>query len=571
MSISLRLAAIASVAVSPALADELTAAFLLGEQPLEGPVHLREFTPPADAAAPAHRFRGSLKLLAPERAGRFRLVHDDWNRHGEFGRAVRTLPPFEFDFVQRGRDLLPLQRGVIRRDHRYWEIVLQPGRVWQQADDGPWTRAALPFALQERVANCTHNGMLTWLFNDSGAVSRVAYQIGSETCGYFKFDAWGAVRAEYRLADYGEAAVEAVERLDRHRAARLPVKPLAALWEDYPALERRQFGIDDGIEPGDITVLGLVVDGVHYRSDCPTRYGSHPFCESLPLPSYSTAKSIFAGIATMRLERLHPGLTARSIADLVGPCRRSRWGDVTIEHALDMASGNFRSRVHEEDEHSIPHWRFLFRDDHRGRLRFACRHFPREAEPGSTFVYHSSDTYLVGTALANVVANEDEDADLYRDVLVGPIWRPLELSPLLDDSKRSYDSAAQPFTGYGLTYEADDIVRIAQWLADSDGEIDGEPMLDPDLLAASLQRSDEDRGIDTGLDNLRYNNGFWAFDASEMLDCAAPVRIPFMSGVSGITVAMFPNGVIYYYFSDGYVFRWGSAIRAAHEFRSLCT
>ena len=44
----------------------------------------------------------------------------------------------------------------------------------------------------------------------------------------------------------------------------------------------------------------------------------------------------------------------------------------------------------------------------------------------------------------------------------------------------------------------------------------------------------------------------------------------FMSGVSGITVAMFPNGIVYYYFSDGYVFRWQSAIRAAHTIRSLC-
>lgn len=571
MSISLRLAAIVLVAGSPAVAEQLTADFLLGDERLERPVDMGEFTPPASAAAPPHRFQGSLRLIAADREGRFRVLHDDRDRYGEFGRAVGTLPPFEFDFVQRGQDLLPLDRGVIRRDHRYWEIILQPGRAWHRADDGPWTRAVLPFALQERAANCTHNGMLTWLFNDRGDVSRVAWQIGSETCGYFQFDAWGAVRAEYRPAEYGAAADAVFDRFERHRAARLPVKPLAALWDDYPRLTARRFAVDDGIDSADLTVLGLVVDGIHYRSDCPTRHGPHPFCESLPLPSYSTAKSIFAGVATLRLERLHPGLSARSIADLVGPCRPSRWGDVTLEYALDMASGNYHSSVHEADEHSIPHWRFLFREAHRGRLRFACRHFPRRAKPGSTFVYHTSDTYLVGAALANVVADADEDADLYRDVLVRPIWWPLELSPLLDDSKRSYDRAAQPFTGYGLTYEADDIVRIALWLNDSNGEIDGEPMLDPELLAATLQRSDKDRGIDTGLDNLRYNNGFWAFDASEMLRCAAPVRVPFMSGVSGITVAMFPNGVIYYYFSDGYVFRWGTAIRAAHEIRSLCT
>ena len=43
-----------------------------------------------------------------------------------------------------------------------------------------------------------------------------------------------------------------------------------------------------------------------------------------------------------------------------------------------------------------------------------------------------------------------------------------------------------------------------------------------------------------------------------------------MSGVSGISVAMFPNGVVYYYFSDSYVFRWQSARVAAHTMESLC-
>jgi hypothetical protein len=73
-----------------------------------------------------------------------------------------------------------LQRGVQRRDHPYWEVVLQPGKVWDEVGDGDWSRASVSFSLQERAANCTHNGVLTWLYNDSG-VSRVAYQVSSET------------------------------------------------------------------------------------------------------------------------------------------------------------------------------------------------------------------------------------------------------------------------------------------------------------------------------------------------------------------------------------------------------
>jgi hypothetical protein len=33
---------------------------------------------------------------------------------------------------------------------------------------------------------------------------------------------------------------------------------------------------------------------------------------------------------------------------------------------------------------------------------------------------------------------------------------------------------------------------------------------------------------------------------------------------------MFPNGVIYYYFSDSYVFRWQTGREAADAIRPLC-
>jgi hypothetical protein len=90
------------------------------------------------------------------------------------------------------------------------------------------------------------------------------------------------------------------------------------------------------------------------------------------------------------------------------------------------------------------------------------------------------------------------------------------------------------------------------------------------MLDASLQRLPGVAGLRAGSEDLYYNNGFWTYNAGPSLGCAAPVWVPFMSGVSGITVAMFPNGVIYYYFSDSYVFRWQTGREAAHAIRPLC-
>jgi hypothetical protein len=71
--------------------------------------------------------------------------------------------------------------------------------------------------------------------------------------------------------------------------------------------------------------------------------------------------------------------------------------------------------------------------------------------------------------------------------------------------------------------------------------------------------------------NIFYNNGFWSkvFDKN-LFGCKEDIWIPFMSGFGGITFALLPNGMSYYYFSDGYVYSWEDAVIAAHTMRSFC-
>ena len=546
----------------------LSADFLLGETAMKEPVGMHEFAPTGEVSAPDAVFSGRLTLDAS--SGTWETVLDAWDRRGKVGAEIQRLPEFDFDFFQRGEDLVPLERGLLRREHPYWEIILQPGRVWNEADDNGWSRAALPFTLQERGANCVHNGVMTWLFNGEGELSRVAWQISSETCGYLKFNLHGVADASYAASDLSSEAETQVARLDAHRAARLPVRHLDELADDYQGVETLGIAVQDGIPPGDLSVYGFVVDGIHYRSDCPTRHGSYPFCDSLPVPSYSTAKSTVAGIASMRLEKLYPGITQINIADLVPECDTKRWRDVTIEHALDMATGNYRSTVHEEDEHAEPSREFIFSDSHEEKLEFACGHHKRKSTPGKRFVYQTSATYLVGTALqAALREREGEQADIYRDALVDPIWSRLQLSPLLDESLRTYDEYAQPFVGWGLTYEIDDAARIAHWL-NAGARIDGQEVLDARMLDATMQREAGDRGLRAITDDIRYNNGFWAYRSGPSIGCNADAWTPSMSGVSGISIVMFSNDVVYYYFSDSYVFRWQSAREVAHQIKELC-
>jgi hypothetical protein len=240
-----------------------------------------------------------------------------------------------------------------------------------------------------------------------------------------------------------------------------------------------------------------------------------------------------------------------------------------------MSTGDYASLEADADEFASYETEFMAGDTHAAKIRTACTLFPRQAEPGTTFAYHTSDTYIAGTLmnawLARQAAASGAPArDVHSDVLVAELMRPLRLSPLTHASKRTYDSVAQPFTGWGLTLHADDIVRLGLFLLQDGGAVDGRQVLDPAGLAAALQRNPADRGLPAGSDSLRYNNGFWGYRTDLGGACREPIWIPFMSGYGGISVALLPNGSLYYVFSDHGRFEWLRAAVAAHRIRNLC-
>ena len=184
---------------------------------------------------------------------------------------------------------------------------------------------------------------MTFLFDD-GQVSKVWYQVTQETTTYTRANLWGLLDASYHP---GPVAGSETIRADfaAELAARMPVKPIAALAEDYPGVDISAFG--RGVTPEHCTWYGVVVNGVNYLGGCRTRFGLYPYCESMRATSYSTAKSAFVSLALMRLAQkyglevadlLDQGLRPRSL--LPAPAIGSR---VTFNHALDMSTGNYVS------------------------------------------------------------------------------------------------------------------------------------------------------------------------------------------------------------------------------------
>jgi hypothetical protein len=570
------LLAAAALLIAPVVHGEsrsaLSAAALTDAQD-PGPWSMAAFSPPSDSAqAPSRNiFEGRLQLVRELAQQDFSVLLDRYGDAAANAGAATHLPEFDFEFVQSGDALIPARRGALASAHPAWEFILEPGRVWDEAGDGEYSRAALPFTLEERNANCMHNGVLTFLFRSDGSISNVAFEIAHETCAYFRFNWWGYSKARY-IPHALPAHDELVARFREEVRLRLPLRPIAALKADFPGARPERFASALEVPPSTLTTYGLIVDGRHYAGECATRFGPYPFCDVLDLPSYSLAKSIVGGMALMRLSVTDSRLPDALINTWVPQCSARRgWSGVTLKNALDLATGHYLSAVPQHDENGSDMLAFFLPDDHAEKLKFACTHYPRRVQPGTQWVYHTADTYLLGTALnAWYRSRAGQGADFYRDVLVMELWPALHLSPVLDVPRRTYDSAAQPFAGYGVTLHRDDIAKIGVFLNVDHGRSGADQLLDPKMLDGALQRDPNDVGLPAGAPDLRYNHGFWAWNAQRALGCAQPTWIPFMSGYGGIVVALLPNGMVYYQFSDGGVFKWAMAAAEADHIRPIC-
>jgi hypothetical protein len=536
---------------------------------LDEPLQLAEFAPVGTPMSATNTFSGRLRLHTDEQSNQFDLLLDEFDLITPSRPGVDELPRFDIQLVQDGDYLVPMVQGPVINEHGWWEFVLRPGRVWDEEGDNGFTRAAMPFALKEIREDCIHNGLMSFLFNDEGQVSQVAFQISNQTCRYLQFEMRGLLSASYEHGAVDDAE-SVVSNVRDNRLGRIPQKSIEFLAQDYEGASTAEFGSHEEIDPADMTAYGFVIDGTHYVGGCETPYGIYPYCDEMALPSYSTAKSVVGGLGLMLMEANYPGTADALIEDHVPECAED-WQGVTIEHALDMTTGHFRSSNMHTDEDAAANSRFFNGDDHATKIDYACNEYPRQSDPGEHLVYHTWDTYLAGTALNNrlkVLAGSG--VDFYTDLLVEQIWKPLGLSVVSQATRRTYDDVAQPFTGFGLTFVRDDVARLAQFIGEQDGRLNGEEILDRALFDAIKQRVPDDPGLVAELEAMRYNNGFRSFDVSGYLGCDEPAWVVVLSGFGGIIVAIMPNDTAYYYFSDGNVHRYLHAVRESHKIRPMC-
>ncbi len=551
-------------ALEPQMRNLLTYDDLMSGFDFKEPLNESAFAMPEDAAFTQVVFEGRLELLGESQNGEIQVLRGDASRLA----SVRHLPEFDFEFVQNGNFLVPVQRGLIITADPQWNYILEPGMIWFEEADRGFARASFPFALVPKGDNAIFNGVMSFLFNGE-TVSRVCYQITQETTTNTQADFWGLLEAQYHPGTTVDAE-QVRSAHDSERAAFLPTKPIEQLAQDYPGFDLAALAQD--VSPENMTWYGFWVNGVNYVSDCTTRYGEYAYCASMRAASYSTAKSMFASVVLMRLAQKYGQETADLLVkDYVSEISSAvgNWEKVTFDHVLDMATGNYRSPVNMVDENSNEMYNFYIAQPYAKRMQAALI-FPNAVEPGIQWVYHTSDTFIGLRAMQNFLqSKEGPQADIFRFV-VDEVYRPIGVGQGAFSSMRTADNnwQGQAEGGYGLWWTQDDIARIASLLL-NEGKHDGEQILHPALLAAALQQDAQDRGMRIG-DGYMYNNAFWAqrYGSADGYDCEFWVMQ--MQGVSGNVVALMPNGTAYYYFSDSKTFSWDAAVMQSDKIITYC-
>lgn len=492
----------------------------------------KAFLPP-NATAASNVFEGLLTITgSPTFNQNYGDVHD-------LPSGYEQWPNFSYEFIQDGQRLIPVDRGHGFIGNGAWSITAGAGAVWDEADDNGYTRAAFPYTIKENNQNCEANGLATFLFKSDGVISNVQVQNVAETCKFYGFEFYGTLDAQYRNYIVS-AKAQVINDRNIEEAARIQTKPLADLVVDYPGVDLTNYGY--AVKAKDLSGYSILVDGISYVDGCITRYGEHPYCSEKTMGIYSFTKTIHGFMVVAALEQQYPGFKNMLIKDLVPECNDSRWQGVTIENALDMATGHYQSAIFESDENSQQMLdNYFLKTTRAERVSFACNGLPYQVPAGTYSVYHTSDTELVGYAASEFVKNKlGRDKEAFKDILV-PIFQKIGLSHYIRGNQRTTDTQ-DAWGGYGLSATLNDVVRIAQYIRD-EGESAG--LLDSVMVKEVL--SAEVQGLPANIDYLDYDNGFWRLHVgslTSMSGCGSSTQAPMLSGFGGHTLLIMPKVII---------------------------
>jgi hypothetical protein len=575
----------------------LTYSTLMTSSTSSAPVNDSAYALPTGAAPPTDNFQGTLTLTSPTSNGTFSDIYDPDN-YKNANSQWQHLPAFSFQFVQNGSYFIPVSQGWQLTGSSYWNIILGVGRAWTESGDSGYTRVSMPFSLVEYNQNCVHQGELTFLFSNtlSPNISYVNYQITYETCEYWHFNLWGTIAATYTPSTISNATT-----LENAEAAeitnRIPVKPFSSIATDFPNSGFNASNITSQFAySSDIATYGIYINGTNYVAGCTTRYGTYAFCSEMRFPSYSLAKSVFVGMGLMKLGQDYgTGVYSQLIKTWLPSyyTQGGTWTNVTFANTSDMATGNYTSSGFETDENgTVENTDVINVVPFVTKIDNSFKYFSNQTTPGTTWVYHTHDAFILTSAMQKYLQGQTTSSADMNTYLATNVYAPLNLSAgamnimRTDNLASATSTTGYPIGSYGMFFNQDDIIKLANFMNQGTGVINGTTVIDPNRLQETMFRTSRagfvlpDSGftdtVSGGSPSLANTNHYlddiWevTYTPTNYSTLTCSFNAPYFSGYGGNTVVLLPNGVIYYMFGDGGEFWQDNAVVEISKLQPIC-
>jgi CubicO group peptidase (beta-lactamase class C family) len=535
-------------------------------------VHNAYFMPVGEWGPALHELMGTLNV--PETLMRA----DIWQDY-QLMSAFRYFPGFSVHFFTHKGHLVPVERDIIHpaddNSRSYWNLILSPGKVWSEPADNGMSRASFPFVFASVYSNETHNGIATFVYDDT-QVSNLRIQIVQETASWRKRDFWGQLPMTYTPGTIpGQENVMA--RFDKEIEYQTPIRPWSELQKiaDPELLEN----FNGAIHSQDISATGLIVDNIIYLQPCPTRYGAYPYPRYMRHGVFSVTKSMGAAIAMLRLaQKYRDEVFNLRIKDYVAvTAAHGGWDEVTFSDCLNMVTGigdNWPKREPnnisaDENKERMGEWARAMTAQGKLKVSFEYGNYPWG--PGEVLRYYSTHTFVLAAAMDSYLkSKEGPQANLW-DMVIEEVLNPIGIihAPLMH-TREPDGSRGIPHLLSGFYPTPDDTAKITMLLQNGGGHR-GRQLLSKTKLAQALYKTEE-RGFPTDRHNGYgygwYNMSFWSAPYRTQNGCF--FQIPYMAGYGGNLVVLLPNGITAFRFADGHHFDPESLILGAEAIRPFC-
>jgi CubicO group peptidase (beta-lactamase class C family) len=544
--------------------DRLMLSELMGSE-FQGaaPLDNRFFMPMGKWEEPRQKFEGT--LVVPE------FIMQTTYEETDSANPWDYFPGFTLDFFTHGKYLVPVSRGTIHKfsNRSYWCIIISPGTVWFEPDDSGMSRASFPFALINESFNVAHNGVATFVYDET-QVSSLFFQATQETDPISPGDFWGVTTMEYKPHSIENKKLLAAQFAEEERN-QIAILPFSALGKNVDTALLEKF--NGGIENEEISATGLIYNNTLYLQPCTTRYGEYPYRRYMRHGAYSLTKAMGALIALLRLaEKYGKEVFDLKIADNVMiKAAHDGWKSVTFADALNMATGvgdsmpeRLEPNVMQGDEEQPKFFSFMRAKSKQEKLDIAFSYGDYPWGPGEVARYNSINTFILSAAMdAFLKSKEGSNADIW-DFVLTEVFRPIGIfqAPIMRTIE-SDGSKGLPILGYGLYPNVDDLAKLSILLQNG-GRHRGRQLLHSGKLAEALYRTDI-IGLPTGemseYGEITYHLSFngLPFRCKD----GRVRRIPVSTGFGGNHWVLLPNGITTFRFCDANKYGVGSMIDVA--------